>query len=63
MSKNRILRKISGHKEEEVTGDWRKLRNEELHDLCFSQNIIRMIIKEHELGRTCSTYGGEEKCI
>ena len=27
---------------EEVTGDWRKLHNEELHDLCCSSNIIRV---------------------
>jgi hypothetical protein len=30
---NRVLRKVYGHKREEVTGDWRKLHNEELHDL------------------------------
>jgi hypothetical protein len=30
---NRVLRKIFGPKGEEVTGDWRKLHNEELHDL------------------------------
>jgi hypothetical protein len=28
---------------EEVTGDWRELYNEELHNLCSSPNIIRMI--------------------
>jgi hypothetical protein len=30
-------------KKEEVTGDWRKLHNEELHNLYSSPNIIRMI--------------------
>jgi hypothetical protein len=30
-------------KRDEVTGDWRKLHNEELHNLYFSPNIIRMI--------------------
>jgi len=45
MSKNRVLRMISGLKREEVTGDWRKFRNKELHDLCFSPNTIRMIIR------------------
>jgi hypothetical protein len=39
---NRVLR-ISGPKRDEVTGDWRKLRNEELHNLYSSPNIIRMI--------------------
>ena len=30
----RVLRKIFGHKREEVTGEWRKLHNEELNNLC-----------------------------
>jgi hypothetical protein len=32
VSKNRVLRKIVGPKKEKVTGGWRKLHNEELHD-------------------------------
>jgi hypothetical protein len=40
---NRVLRRIFGPKSDEVTGDWRKLHNEELHNLYFSPNIIRMI--------------------
>jgi hypothetical protein len=40
---NRVLRRIFGPKRDEVTGDWRKLHNEELHNLYSSQNIIRMI--------------------
>jgi hypothetical protein len=40
---NRVLRRIFGPKRDEVTGDWRKLHNEELHDLFFSPSIIRMI--------------------
>jgi hypothetical protein len=39
---NRVQRKIFGPKRVEVTGDWRKLHNEELHDL-YSSNIIRVI--------------------
>jgi hypothetical protein len=38
-----VLRRISGPKRDEVTGDWRKLHNEELHNLYSSPNIIRMI--------------------
>jgi hypothetical protein len=40
---NRVLRRIFGPKRDEVTGDWRKLHNEELHNLYSSLNIIRMI--------------------
>jgi hypothetical protein len=38
---NRVLRRIFGPKRDEVTGEWRKLHNEELHILYSSQNIIR----------------------
>jgi hypothetical protein len=38
-----VLRRIFGPKREEVTGDWRKLRNEELHNLYSLPSIIRMI--------------------
>jgi len=40
---NRVLRRIFGHKRDEVTGEWRKLHNEELNDLYSSPNIIRAI--------------------
>jgi hypothetical protein len=40
---NRTLRRIVGPKRDEVTGEWRKLHNEELHDLCSLPSIIRMI--------------------
>jgi hypothetical protein len=38
---NRILRRIYGPKRDEVTGEWRKLHNEELHNLYSSPDIIR----------------------
>jgi hypothetical protein len=38
-----VLRRIFGPKRDEVTGEWRKLHNEELHDLYSSPNIIRII--------------------
>jgi hypothetical protein len=40
---NRVLRRIFGAKRDEVTGEWRKLHNEEFHDLYSSPNIVRMI--------------------
>jgi hypothetical protein len=40
---NSVLRRIFGPKRDEVTGEWRKLRNEELHDVYCSPNIVRVI--------------------
>jgi hypothetical protein len=40
---NRVLRSIFGPKRDEVTGDWRKLHNGELHNLYSSPDIIRQI--------------------
>jgi hypothetical protein len=40
---NRVLRRIFGLKRDEVTGEWRKLHNKELHDLYPSPSIIRII--------------------
>jgi hypothetical protein len=40
---NRVLKRIFGLKRDEVMGRFRKLNNEELHDLYSSQSIIRMI--------------------
>jgi hypothetical protein len=38
---NRVLRRIFGSKRDEVKGGWRKLHNEELHNLYPSPHIIR----------------------
>jgi hypothetical protein len=40
---NRVLWRIFGPRKDEVTADWRKQHNEELHNLYSSPNIIRMI--------------------
>jgi hypothetical protein len=40
---NRVLRRIFGPKGDEVTGEWRKLYNVELHNLYSSPDIIRQI--------------------
>jgi hypothetical protein len=46
---NRVLRRIFGPKREEVVGGWRRLHNEELHNLCISLYIIR-VIKSRRMG-------------
>jgi hypothetical protein len=40
---NRVLRRIFGQKRDEVTGEWRKQHDEELHDSYSSPSIIRII--------------------
>jgi hypothetical protein len=39
----RVLRRIFGPKRDEVTGGWRKLHNEELHNLYSSPSIVKVI--------------------
>jgi hypothetical protein len=48
----RVLRRILGPKRDEAPGEWRKLHNEELHDLYPSPSIIS---EEDEMGGACST--------
>ena len=43
MFENKVLRKIFGAKKDEITGEWRKLHNVELHALYSSPNIIRSL--------------------
>jgi hypothetical protein len=43
---NRVLRSIFGPKRDEVTGEWRKLHYEELNDLYYSPNDVRIIKSE-----------------
>jgi len=40
---NRVLRRVFGPKKDEVTGEWRKLHNEELRDLYSLPNIVRVV--------------------
>ena len=40
---NRVLRRKLGAKRDEVTGEWRKLNNEELNDMYCSQNIVWVV--------------------
>jgi len=59
---NRVLRRVFGPKRDEVTGEWRKLHNEELSNLYSSTNIIR-VIEKNEMDGACSAYGEEERRI
>jgi hypothetical protein len=54
-----LLKKIFGPKRMKVTGEWRRLHDEELSDLYRSQDIIRVIKlkKKTGLGWACCTYG------
>ena len=40
---NKVLRRIFGPRKDEVTGDWKRLHNEELNGLYSSPNIVRVI--------------------
>jgi hypothetical protein len=60
---NEVLRRIFGPKRDEVTGEWRRLHKKELYSVYSSPNIIRIIEPRRQMGRTCSTYEGKERCI
>ena len=64
MFENRVLRRVFGPKRDEVTEEWRKLHNEELSDLYFLPNIVRVVksSEKNEIGGACGAYGGGERC-
>jgi len=41
-----VLRRIFGRKRDEITREWRKLHHDDLNDLYFSPNIVRVINRE-----------------
>jgi hypothetical protein len=57
MFKNRVLRRIFGPKRDEVRGGWRKLHNEELHNLYSSPSIIKMIKSRRRCARHVARIG------
>jgi hypothetical protein len=67
MFENRVLRRIFGPKRDEVTGEWRKLHSEELHNLYSFPDIIRQVkssqVKANEVGRACGMHGKGEKSV
>jgi hypothetical protein len=61
---NGVPRRIYGPKRDEMTVDWRELHNEQLHKLHSSPKKNQNDqVKEDEMGRACSTNGGDEKFI
>jgi len=55
---NRVLRRIFGPRRDEVTGEWRRLHNEELNDLYSStQYCTGDKIEKNEMGWACGAYG------
>jgi len=67
-AENRVLSRMFGPKRYEVTGEWRKLYNEELNDLYSSSNIVRVIksrmrwvghVARMGRGRRIEGFGGE----
>ena len=59
MFENMVLRRIFGPRRDEVTGEWKRLRNEELNDLYYVPNIVCMgdSIEKNEIGWACGAYG------
>jgi hypothetical protein len=59
-----VLRRIFVPERVEVTVNWRKLHNEELHNLySFTQYYKDVQIKDDEMGESCRAHGGDEKCV
>jgi len=58
-----VLRRIFGPRRDKVTGEWRKLRNEELSDLYSSPNIVRVIKSRRKRWAGHVAHTGEEKGV
>jgi hypothetical protein len=56
---NRVLRRIFGLKRDEISWEWRRLHNKEL----LARYHLGDQVKKPEMGRICSTYWGQPRCI
>ena len=59
---NRVLRRLFGPKRDKVTGEWRKLHNEELRDLYSLPNIVRVVKSRRMWAGHVARKGGGERC-
>ena len=57
-----MLRRIFGPKRDKVTGEWRKLHNEELNDLCISHSVVQ-VIKSRRMRWVGQVAHRRERCI
>jgi len=60
---NMVLRRLFWPKRDEVTGEWRKLHNEDINNLYITQHCSGDKIEKNEMGGVYSAYGEEERCI
>jgi hypothetical protein len=60
---NRVLRRVFGHKRAEVTGEWRKLHNEELNDLYSLPNIVRVVKSRRMIWAGRVARMGEDRAV
>jgi len=58
---NMVLRRIFGPRKDEVTGEWRRMHNEELNDLYCSPNIVRVIKSRRMIWAGHMARMGEER--
>ena len=63
VSENTVLRKVSGPKRDEMTGEWRKLHNVELNDLYSLPNIVRVVKSRRMRWAGHVARMGEDRCV